>query len=198
MNRRRHTLLEVKGGTCTKNFQESMLKVIDKKFKKYLKVNDENRELIIAAVSSPYVKLDFIENSDDCDVARNFLINECIRLSPNEMSESEFESTPDNGTPGRFVSFANRRMSRRKSSEQYIVDEIDRYLDDNRTDSKMLNDYSHVREVYVKFNTTLSSSAVVERVFSQSSLIFTPRRNRISSTNFEYALLLKYNRKLSS
>lgn len=74
--------------------------------------------------------------------------------------------------------------------------EVERFFDDDRQDVNILNEYPHIREVYLRHNTTLSSSAAIERVFSLSALIFTPRPNRINATNFEYALLLKLNKNL--
>lgn len=191
----RHNIAQVTGGTLSRHFQEAMMNAVDHRFSKYLNINEINRELVVAAISSPKFKFDFIENDDDCSVARKFLIEECIKLSPNQNDENE-PNIESQTTVGHFLSFASRRNMRRKSVEQAIEEEIDRYLSDDRTENKTLNYYPHVREVYIKFNTTLASSAVVERVFSQSALIFTPRRNRILSANFEYALLLKFNRKI--
>lgn len=82
------------------------------------------------------------------------------------------------------------------SLEQSVEAEVERYLNGDQQENKILNEYPYIREVYLRHNTTLCSSAAIERVFSQSALIFTPRRNRIHSTNFEYALLLKLNKKL--
>lgn len=53
-----------------------------------------------------------------------------------------------------------------------------------------------LKSVLINYNTTLSSSAPVERVFSQTSLIFTPRRNRLSADSFEKIVFLKHNKKL--
>lgn len=93
------------------------------------------------------------------------------------------------------VSFASRRETRRGSVESVIEDEVHRFLSDNRAEYFNLNEYPNIRHVFYRHNTTLCSSAAVERVFSQSNMIFTPRRNRLLSDNFEHILLLKHNRK---
>lgn len=67
---------------------------------------------------------------------------------------------------------------------------------DSNKETSILDQYPTVRAVFYKYNTTLPSSASVERVFSQSQMIFTPRRNRITSENFEKTLILKHNRML--
>lgn len=90
----------------------------------------------------------------------------------------------------------SRELHRRTSIESEIESEVSRYLCDIRTNISILNEYPHVRAAYFKFNTTLSSSAPVERVFSQSLMIFTPRRNRLSALRFEQALVMKHNRNL--
>lgn len=57
----------------------------------------------------------------------------------------------------------------------------------------MLNNFPTVKKMFIDFNTTLSSTSVIryERMFSNATLIFQPRRNRLSSTNFERAMCLK-------
>lgn len=80
--------------------------------------------------------------------------------------------------------------------DSQIETEVSQFLRDVRVENSILRDYRYIQPVFYKYNTTLSSSAPVERVFSQSLIIFTPRRNRISADNFEKTLFLKHNRML--
>jgi len=54
--------------------------------------------------------------------------------------------------------------------------------------------YLAVAKVFIKHNTTVPSSAPVERLFSQAALILTTRRNRLSDHMFETLLLPKKNK----
>lgn len=50
--------------------------------------------------------------------------------------------------------------------------------------------------MFRRYNTSLSSSAPIERVFSKALLIFVPRRNRISDGNFERAFFVRINKSI--
>lgn len=53
-----------------------------------------------------------------------------------------------------------------------------------------------IEDLFWQYNTTLASSAAVERIFSQALIVFTSRRNKISDENFEKVLFVNQNRKL--
>lgn len=186
--------------SITKEFKKYLLEVIHQRFDKYLSFSETNKELILAAVSIPKVKFNFIADNENIIYAKAVLVAECKTIGDNNVGD--IDSTPDfnEGSSSTkkqddfIISFAQQQNIRRGSIENDIESEVSRYLFDDRTESAMLNEYSHVREVYFKYNTTISSSAPVERLFSQSGLIYTPRRNRLSAKRFEQALLLKHNR----
>lgn len=183
------------GSTLLKNFQDTMIKVIDNRFKNHCKIDETNKDLILAAISTPRLKTSFVRDDFDYNIARNLLISECLILSSQKEQRSVEDASEEVNDEDFFISYTPRLM-RRNSVEQSIEAEVEKYLMDDRKQIEMLNEYTHVKLVYYKYNTTLCSSAAIERVFSQSALIFTPRRNRILASNFEYVLLLKYNRQL--
>jgi len=67
------------------------------------------------------------------------------------------------------------------------------YLRDPSHDFHQLGSYPSVARVFLKFNTTIPSSAPVERLFSAAGQILLPRRNRLSDDMFEKLLFLKKN-----
>lgn len=53
-----------------------------------------------------------------------------------------------------------------------------------------------IQQLYLRYNTSIPSSAHVERLFSAGGQLFDERRGSMSDENFEMALLLKFNKYL--
>lgn len=159
-------------------------------------MDSENKELILAAISNPEIKGDFIEKDEDFEFAKQLLIAECNKINTPIQTNDGGDSVTISSSRGFLLCYENRRVARSNSLDDDIQIEIKNYLSERETDCKILNKYPLIKAIFFKYNTTLSSSAAVERVFSQSLMIFTPRRNRLSAENFEQVLLLKHNRKL--
>lgn len=67
------------------------------------------------------------------------------------------------------------------------------YLEDPKKDLVMLNCYPTIKQLFLRFNATLPSSAPVERLFSFAGIIARPHRRKIGDKLFEKLLLLKDN-----
>lgn len=157
-------------------------------------MNVENKDLILATLSLPSFKADFIPDDADEDFAfaKQLLISECKKYETTRQNEPVNVNRTNSH---HFIRSFSSRRGRTSSIECEIEADIMKYFAETDNSINILNKYPLIREVYLKYNTTLSSSAPVERVFSQSLLIFTPHRNRISDGNFEKTLFIKINRK---
>ena len=57
-----------------------------------------------------------------------------------------------------------------------------------------LHAFPLVKQLFIKYNTTLPSSAPVERLFSYGGNVLTASRSRMSDEHMEQVLLFRYNR----
>lgn len=186
-------------GNIIRDFKSLILKRIDARFGKYLKFNSLNKDFILSATTLPCYKLNYILSEENKIFAKNLLLSECKRLS-NEREDSSTDILQENCVTADdddfVILFPSCQNARRNSIDNQIEVEVAQYFSDPRKEINILNEYRFIRAAFYRYNTTLSSSAPVERVFSQSLMIFTPRRNRISAKSFENALILKHNRML--
>lgn len=177
---------------------------LSQRFKAMMEFNDENKDLILAAAIHPNFKITWITNETDREYAQALLINTYIKLantqnaqtSPSTSQESRCD---DDSTESRFFQRL-RHNERRTSGDDTLTFDVWKFLLQSTED----HDLTQVRgipildELFRQYNTTLSSSASIERIFSKALSIFTPKRNRISDQNFEKALFIQQNRELLS
>lgn len=172
---------QVGGGSLTQAMKKALLQAIEKRFEHYFLINEKNRELILASMSLPQFKRCFVNGTFEKRKTIDMLIEECIQLSKEESTEfpGETNECQDNTSSNKddfYVTFEDI-PHQKNSIESDIETEVSRYLCDVRKNVEILNEYPHIKKVYYKHNTTLSSSAPVERLFSQSNnsnLIFRP------------------------
>ncbi|XP_039649466.1 uncharacterized protein LOC120554574 [Perca fluviatilis] len=82
----------------------------------------------------------------------------------------------------------------KQSSSQENTKQLETYLGCPGDTTDVLKSFPAVCCLSLRLNTALPASAACERLFSTAGLIFTPKRARVDSKNFENQLLLKLNK----
>ncbi len=82
----------------------------------------------------------------------------------------------------------------KQSSSQENTKQLETYLGCPGDTMEVLKSFPAVCHLSLRLNTALPASAACERLFSTAGLIFTPKRARVDSKNFENQLLLKLNK----
>lgn len=166
----------------------AVIKAIDTRFGQVL----ASHEARMAASTIPKFRLWWLAD-EERGAMKTAMVQES-RLLHKEPSEDA--GTTGNAAVGgdpeddeNFFTFETTQMTSSSAEE-----EVQRYLQDPDKSLASLKMYPMIRDLFLKYNTTLPSSAPVERLFSQGGLIFTPHCNKMTDKHFEQALLLRYNR----
>lgn len=170
--------------------KRALITAFTRRFQKMMEINEYNKELIVAAISHPTYKFDWLDIEDE-HRAKQIFDHEAQKFYSISASDSDIETNNDGD-----IFITQRRTARRFSTDTFSR-EISDYTENPDVELKSLERYPTIKKIFFRFNTSLSSSAPIERVFSRALLIFTPRRNRISDANFERALFKKINEKLN-
>ena len=78
---------------------------------------------------------------------------------------------------------------KRQSAGMTVEDEWQKYINDTDKSLKCLEHYPRVKEVFLRLNTILPSSAPVERLFSVAGWMFRRNRHGLSDRAFEQTML---------
>lgn len=84
-----------------------------------------------------------------------------------------------------------------EEDSQPEVDEFDSFFytaTANNIEHLKQKKYSNIKELFLKFNSAMPSSASVERLFSAAKRVLAPERTRITDENFETHLMLHENK----
>ena len=163
---------------------------IDSAIKRRFSQIFDSHDAIIAAVASPKFKLRWVEKQEKKDQYRQMLLDE-MRLFDNDEFQVE-ELTSESKEKEKKKDFYEFD-SDDETSTNTIDAEATEYFN-NAKKLECLSKYPTIKKFFLRYNTTIPSSAPVERLFSLGGLVLTPRRNRLTDARFEKILLMRYNK----
>lgn len=181
----------------TRNLLESCTQGLLTRFSDYFLLSNKDMEFM-ATVSSPNFKLRwFGVLKDSCTSNLLEIKNKFSNLAEIVLrDEFQLELTTIKQESDNFFDFNEKVISdgiNLFSSINILRNKIDleliQYLDDPRVDLSMLESYPFIKKIFLRFNTPLSTSESVERLFSFNSF---PNQN-IADDLFEKMILLKAN-----
>ena len=169
---------------------EALVVSVKKRFTPFL----DDADAQLAAAVHPKFKLDWVEDVSQKTALIDLLRRRVASISQTESNISQPAQRPSEMEISRKAAgdfFAILSEKRRASSQTTEIDEVTEYLKDTSEDIQSLNKYPHIRQLFLRYNTGLPSSAAVERLFSLGGRIFAPLRTRMSSSHFEMMMFMR-------
>ena len=152
----------------------------------------DSKDAIIAAVSIPKFKLKWVEGQVKKDQYKQMFIGE-MRKFDDEMSIVEDRNAESDVASQKKKDFYEFESDEEESCIDSVEVQAAEYFSMAR-EINCLHKFPTIKRIFLKYNTTIPSSAPVERLFSLGNLVLTPRRNRLNAFRFEKLLLLRYNK----
>ena len=168
--------------------KNAVLSGLDKRFSNYF----DDEDFIVATCVHPKFKLKWFQSTDPSKAAEMELKRSAAKSLVHEVlmrtaaGNANHSSGTDTGKESEdFLSFEDEAPFR---SSIYQL-----FLDDNDETLQGLTKHPEIKSLFLRFNTTIPSSAPVERMFSLANLVLTAKRNSLGDDIFEKLLLLKIN-----
>ena len=168
------------------------------RFSDYLNLTPLANDSLLASVSHPYFKLRWIKaafgagdenkevtESKKCSIRKLF-----ISAARGFSVECDDDSSSKSSDTEEYFDFEHSSKSKTARTPEMMVMA---YLNDTDHSLQSLKKHPLILDMFLRYNTTVPSSAPVERLFSFAGLINSPRRERISDELFERLLMLKAN-----
>jgi len=144
-------------------------------------------EHLIASAFLLQLKLNFLPEDARLSVKRQVL---------NYVQEVAVESHTEAHLPTAAVAqddddlFSYTNSAGRQAAGTPVARQVEESMESKSTSLLSIKDYPHVARAFVKANSTLPSSAAVERLFSIAGMILSPRRCKISDRLFDKMVFL--------
>nr|XP_020634101.1 uncharacterized protein LOC110070727 isoform X1 [Pogona vitticeps]XP_020634104.1 uncharacterized protein LOC110070727 isoform X1 [Pogona vitticeps] len=157
----------------------------------------EDKKLLLASCLHPLFKLDWLpsDTSETNRSALEALMKAEIKALNMEDKDQPSEKEQEDDSDQDFF-FDVTEPTRRSAAEE----EISRYLKTPRRElsTSSLEDFPRILQIFLKYNTSVPSSAALESLFGPEGSVMTVENHSLSDEVFEQLVLLKQNRRLST
>lgn len=190
----KNNLKKIENLTVTKSLQDGCIEALEKRFEQFFKLEDS--DAIVATIVHPKFKLRWFSLMTDTAVdnvtiqsLKKIIFDAALQFSTTNITNEVEEDGSD------FFKFDEGDADNMEDLNCPSTFEVEflSYLKDKRINLEMINDYPTIKKLFGKFNTPLTSSASVERLFSYATMINEPKRNALSDDHFEHLVILKAN-----
>ncbi|XP_062264682.1 uncharacterized protein zgc:161969 [Platichthys flesus] len=154
-------------------------------------------EAKIATATTPQFRLWWMAASEREEMC-SLLATEASLMDP--CTETEASPSRDPSTiksEDDFFSYGSAKPYA-QIQQRGVMEEIRKYIEGTGKSLECLQDFPRVKQLFLKYNTTLPSTAPVQRLFSQKGNLVTSQRNFLTDDYFERIQLLRYNSNLLS
>ncbi|ODM87581.1 hypothetical protein Ocin01_19103, partial [Orchesella cincta] len=157
---------------CSKGYATAYLNGIEKRFGQIMKIDDKN--------PSDYFR--WVDQDLHSKLKKQFVLRATAFVKKCSTTDTPV-SQEDELDP--FYDFGNSAITTMSNGKNDTAASIYK--------ASMLSQYPTVEKMFRRYNTSLPSSAPVERVFSYAGMILSPKRTNLTDSNFEKLVLLKCN-----
>lgn len=154
-------------------------------------------EAKIATATTPQFRLWWMPASEREEMC-SLLATEASQMDPCSVTEANTSHNLSTiVSEDDFFSYGSAKTST-QIQERGVMEEIRKYVEGTGKSLECLQDFPRVKQLFLKYNTTLPSTAPVQRLFSQKGNLVTSQRNFLTDDYFDRIQLLRYNSNVCS
>ncbi|XP_038125121.1 uncharacterized protein zgc:161969 isoform X1 [Cyprinodon tularosa] len=166
----------------------SIVMAIDVRFQEVF----SSTEARIATATTPQFRLWWMPASEKDEMC-SLLTTEASEVDPCNVDETNTSRNPSTiESEDDFFSYGSPKTST-QIQQRGVKEEIRKYVEGTGKSLECLQEFPRVKQLFLKYNTPLPSTAPVQHLFSQKSNLMTSQRNFLTDDYFERIQLLRYN-----
>lgn len=175
-----HLKSQVQHVTYTANINTAVIKALDIR-----------HDAKMATTTMPKFRLCWLPVEKKEDMCKT-VVQEATSFESRAPPAAEMNSISEtDGSDEEFFVFGKKNRADKSTAEE----EVRQFLDDTVKTMDSLHAFPLVKQLFMKYNTTLPSSVPVERLFSYRGNVLTSSWSRMSDDHMEQILILRYNRR---